>query len=437
MWQVHRSLTLVLFAVASMTLLALMSTISVPVSKADDPDDALNALMMGGTGQQTPQQSWMDSIIDNYFTPATGNSYIGVAVTTPEGLSIDHSIQVGLADLQAAMAQQEANYPGDPFLVSAYSQSTAILTEEKEALAAIPADQRPDVTLAYLGSGTRPDGGVFERLEGLYIPGFEINFSGAEPTDVGIPTIDICGQFDITCDLPQYPANLVADLNALLGLIYVHADYGGLLSTLLPGATWTPLEGPFADQYVEGSSEIVQQVSGDTTFYFIPTEDLPLLDPLRTLGVPESVLNIVQPALRVIVEAGYDRSIPFGDPTPAELIPTVDPVTFTLEFTQAVVQGADNAFELFGAQLPGYDQLQGLLNDALAWSTQEIGAPYYDVVSALNQDFNPFTLAFDAERPIGEAIEAVLTGTGIQQLLLDPVLDNILPDLEGLLGVSF
>ena len=34
--------------------------------------------------------------------------------------------------------------------------------------------------------------------------------------------------------------------------------------------------------------------------------------------MPEPVLNVFQPALQVIVEAGYDRSIPFGDPTPAE-----------------------------------------------------------------------------------------------------------------------
>jgi hypothetical protein len=94
--------------------------------------------------------------------------------------------------------------------------------------------------------------------------------------------------------------------------------------------------------------------------YFIPTTELPLLDPLRSLGVPESVLNIFQPALQVIVEAGYDRSIPFGDPTPAERIPTIDPATFTLEFANAVVQGANNAFELFGAQLPGLPSWKAL-----------------------------------------------------------------------------
>ena len=143
---------------------------------------------------------------------------------------------------------------------------------------------------------------------------------------------------------PQFPINPVADLNSLLGFIYAHAAYGdGPLPEEIP-AIWPasePLDGPFADQYVLGSTEIVKQHDGDTTFYFVPTTDLPLLDPLHSLGVPEPVLNIFQPALQVIVEAGYDRSIPFGDPTPAELIPTIDPATFTLEFANGVVQGAE------------------------------------------------------------------------------------------------
>ena len=186
----------------------------------------------------------------------------------------------------------------------------------------------------------------------------------------------------------------MADLNALFGFIYAHAGYGdGPLPEEVP-AVWPPsepLSGPFASEYVLGSTETVKQVDGDTTFYFIPTTEMPLLDPLRSLGVPESVLNIFQPALQVIVEAGYDRSIPFGDPTPAELIPTIDPATFTLEFANAVVQGADNAFELFGAQLPGATELESLCTSAEAWSEQDIGVPYDQVVTELNNSFDPFT----------------------------------------------
>jgi len=61
--QVCRSLTIALFACASMALLALMSIFSVPISRADNPDEALNALMMGGSGMPTPSEFWQDTII--------------------------------------------------------------------------------------------------------------------------------------------------------------------------------------------------------------------------------------------------------------------------------------------------------------------------------------------------------------------------------------
>jgi hypothetical protein len=173
---------------------------------------------------------------------------------------------------------------------------------------------------------------------------------------------------------------------------------------------------------VLGSTEVVKQVDGDTTFYFVPTTELPLLDPLRSLGVPESVLNIFQPALQVIVEAGYDRSIPFGDPTPAELIPSIDPVTFLLEFANGVVQGADNAFELFGAQLPDFTELESFFTSAESWSEQTIGVPYDQAVTELNNAFDPFTLFTELEGPVGQDIENVFEATGIQQDLIDPIL---------------
>ena len=274
--------------------------------------------------------------------------------------------------------------------------------------------------------GDGGDGGT--GLDGL--GGGDEPLDGAEPTDAGIPTIDIANQYDFVSDYPQFPINPVADLNAVFGLIYAHAAYGdGPLPEEIP-AVWPPsepLSGPFADEYVLGSTEIVKQVDGDTTFYFVPTTDLPLLDPLRSLGVPEPVLNIFQPALQVIVEAGYDRSIPFGDPTPAELIPTIDPATFTLEFANGVVQGANNAFELFGAQLPEFDQIESDFASAEAWSETNIGVPYDQVVTELNNSFDPITLFDQIEGPIGRDIQNLLVETGIQQNVLDPILSLIGP----------
>ena len=413
---------------ASLTLMALTSA---PTAWADDPADPLNALMMGGSFMPTPSEFWQDTIITDYVDPATGDICTPVLVPTPESAA-SSSIPVGLADLQAAMDEQPA---GQPYLIEGYSQSAQIAIDEKLDLIG-SGNPPPDVTFLLLGSGNRPDGGFLERFAGLVIPaapGFD--FNGAEPTDAGITTIDIANQYDAVADFPQYPINVVADVNSLLGFIYAHAGYGdGPLPEPIP-AIWPasdPLSGPYADEYVLGSTEIVKQVDGDTTFYFIPTTDLPLLDPLRSLGVPEPVLNIFQPALQVIVEAGYDRSIPFGDPTPAELIPTIDPATFTLEFANGVVQGANNAFELLGAQLPDFTELESFFTSAEAWSEANVGVPYDQFDTELNTDFNPFTAFIDIEGPLGADIQNLLEITGIQQDLLDPVLG-----LVGSLGGMF
>jgi hypothetical protein len=430
-----RWLGLGLVAGGGAALLALASMISSPVSLADNADDTLTALMMGGSGQTTPNASWMDAVISDLIDPATGQTYTPVAVTTPEELVFGYSVPIGLTDLQAAMADQQAADPGQPYLVEGYSQSAIIAIDEKIQLMAA-GQSVPDVTFLVFGSPNCPNGGLFERYEGAYIPGVEFDFNGAEPTDAGIPTIDIIHQYDPINDLPQYPINPLADLNAFLGAFYAHLTYGPELPEFpdLFGPS-TALTGPFTDQYVLGSTETVEQVDGDTTFYFMPTTELPLLDPLRSLGVPESVLNIVQPALQVIIEAGYDRSIPFGDPTPAQLIPTIDPVTFSLEFANAVVQGANNAFALLGAQLPGATQLENLLDEAQSWSAQVIGVPYSQAVTAINDAFDPFTIFSQLEGTLGQGVEDVLEQTGIQSAL-DDVLGLIGQSLTSLLDLS-
>ena len=43
---------------------------------------------------------------------------------------------------------------------------------------------------------------------------------------------------------------------------------------------------------------------GDTSYYFFENPDLPLFGPLRTLGVPESLIDVVEPFFRVIVDTG-------------------------------------------------------------------------------------------------------------------------------------
>ncbi len=77
-----------------------------------------------------------------------------------------------------------------------------------------------------------------------------------------------------------------------------------------------------------------------------------MFGPLRTLGVPEPVIDVVEPFFREIVELGYDRSIPPWEPTPARLIPLLNPVTVAGDLVDAIGEGINNAAALIGAPKP-------------------------------------------------------------------------------------
>ncbi len=74
--------------------------------------------------------------------------------------------------------------------------------------------------------------------------------------------------------------------------------------------------------------------------------------PLRTLGVPESLIDVVEPFFRVLVELGYDRTIPPWEPTPARLIPRFDPAKVAVDLVDAIGEGINNAAALFGSPSP-------------------------------------------------------------------------------------
>jgi hypothetical protein len=137
---------------------------------------------------------------------------------------------------------------------------------------------------------------------------------------------------DGAADFPLHPLNLVADANAVLGFLYIHTNYLDAVS--LPSDPTT--------------SPAYQGTHGDSSYYFFPTEHLPLFAPLRQLGVPEPLIDVVEPFFRVLVEMGYDRSIPPWEPTPARLIPPLDPAKVATDLVNAIGEGVNNALALVG-----------------------------------------------------------------------------------------
>ena len=76
---------------------------------------------------------------------------------------------------------------------------------------------------------------------------------------------------------------------------------------------------------------------------------------------------------------------------------------------------ANNAFELFGAQLPDFTTIESDFASAEAWSETNVGVPYDQLVNQLNTDFDPFTLFSQLEGPLGQDIQTLFDDTGIQQ----------------------
>jgi hypothetical protein len=244
-------------------------------------------------------------------------------------LTLNQSVLQGVTDLERAMAVRG----NDDLVIFGYSQSALIANRVKLKLAEqYPAGtEAPDIDFVFFGDPNLPNGGTGTRLWGVYLPILDWYFNGPAPTDTQFHTVEITRQYDFFADFPLYPLNVISLLNAGLGLFYVH-EYPFDVS-LPPDPKTSPA---------------YQGTHGDTSYYFFETEDLPLFGPLRTLGVPEPLIDVVEPFFRVVVDLGYDRTIPPWEPTPARLIPTHDPVTVAGDLVNAIGEGINNALAIIG-----------------------------------------------------------------------------------------
>lgn len=297
---------------------------AVPAVSAQVQLLATEALIMTGTDMHIIDAAWLHTAIAHYIEPTLGGEYTAVPLSTPEEFwpfggifdeSLSDSVDHGTAALEVAIADAVTrnNAVGNldaEIVVFGYSQSAMIVTEEKRRLASAAAagEYVPPVTFVMIANPSRPNGGIGERLTRFFT---NTTFNSATLTDTPFPTIDIARQYDPFSDFPLYPLNPFAMANTLVALLYMH-DYGP--TTLDP-----------TDPHYNPNT--VVEHYGDTTYYFIPAEHLPLLQPLRDAGVPATMLDKFEPTLKAWVELGYDRTIPAGEPTPARPFRPVTPAT--------------------------------------------------------------------------------------------------------------
>jgi hypothetical protein len=317
------------------------------------------SLVMGGTNQvlsvgpSTPEflADYLNHIYDDFIAPS-GLCVGGdpgcalVAVYTPEQLrpftgladmTFDDSVAEGRINLDDCVRGNACIVTEDPYtstsirpltdtsyVISGMSQSAVIASFEKSYLIAHPV-AGTTVSFVLTANPNRPNGGFLERFVGGYIPFLGMSFNGATPTNspqsAPLTTVDITQQYDAWSDFPTNPLNLLADLNAFMGSLYLHHRY---LDTDTPAL----LQGHYQD----------------TTYYLAPAKLLPLLVPVAALpviGMP--IAQLLDAPLRVLVEAGYDRTINPGQPTPAKYLYAPNPITTAINFAVAIPTGWDDA----------------------------------------------------------------------------------------------
>ena len=147
-----------------------------------------------------------------------------------------------------------------------------------------------------------PEAGVAEYFkEGTYIPilNYRISRIAESPYDTTI----VIGEYDGWADPPDRPWNLVSSANALLGIAYVH---GPPIAAANPGAV--PEENK---TFVEANEQ-----HGPITTHLVPTENLPLTQVFRDVGLPDALVDKADQVLRPVVDAGYVRHDQPGDTRP-------------------------------------------------------------------------------------------------------------------------
>jgi len=352
------------------------------------------ALIMGGSGVPTPTQQYADTATNLYLQPngfggtpavptaepfvneqasadiaaaldqlpSNGFSDAPEVLTTPE-LFTDraYSESQGAADLLQAIQQAIADgqvSADNPLYAFGYSQSSALsgLSMQQLASAGVPAN---DLHFVLVGDPSTPNGGLYSEFGLTTIaPGLsDLTPDNLYPTDV------YTLEYDPVADWPQYSSDLLSDLNALDGLLFDHLAYLGVTPPQIADAI------PLA-------------TTGDSlaSYYMIPSETLPILDPLLLMPIiGQPLYDLLEPDTSILVNLGYGSITDGWNQGPADSVSTVNWGLPDMDWNQvfsALDTGAQQGWQAFTADLSNPATYQmGPLVDSPAL-TQLISAEY-------------------------------------------------------------
>ncbi|MCH9734031.1 MAG: alpha/beta fold hydrolase [Actinomycetia bacterium] len=242
----------------------------------------------------------------NPFYPLLAATYPDIGTnfhTDTDAQLVDYSQNIlnsyaAVADGVAATAEA-VNATEGPVVVIGESLGSVVASQLAERLAEGPDSPSPD-QIRFVLMAT-PEVGVGRFFpEGTYIP--FLNAIVSRVPETVYDTIVVVGEYDGWADPPDRPWNLIASANALLGTNTVH----GPPMFVADPATVPP----------ENITVATNAAGGTVTTYLVPTRHLPLTQPLRGIGVPDSLVDRVDEVLRPIIDSAYLRHDEPGDRRP-------------------------------------------------------------------------------------------------------------------------
>jgi hypothetical protein len=312
-----------------------------------DPAVVAN-LIMSGSGTSTPNSTFLNNVASRYLTNFTGGTL--QAVSTNEGLypvsgvkdlTLDVSVARGVTELDNAI--NLAITPGSGKAVSVFGVSQSAIIASLEMPKLLAEGFTPNqVNFVLTGDELNPNGGLLSRFPGLSTPSVGITWGGATPSN-DFPTTIWTLEYDGFADFPQYPIDIFSDLNAVLGIAFVHGTYATVPPSQLASAVLLP------------GSAALGTPNSMTNYEMIPTANLPLLDPVRIIPfIGNPIADLLQPDLRYLVNWGYGdpnfgwSTSPANVPTPFGFLP---PLSDTTALGPLLVSGAGQGVNAFVSDL--------------------------------------------------------------------------------------
>ena len=308
-----------------------------PVASAEAVAQS-TGLIFGASGVPIPSEQFTQNAFEKYVLPHSPAGTVPERVFSPEGLypitgvkslPLNISVEQGNTIMKDVIEQQAAL--GNTTTVFGYSQSSIMSSLVMPDLTVDPAS----LQFVLVGNEMNPNGGLLSRFPGLNLPSLGIPFYGATPEDPDYELHNYTLEYDGFADFPQYPIHLLSVINAGLGIVFVHTQYLEQTQEAIDSAIELPSSSPNAH------------------YYIIPTENLPLLEPIRLIPlIGDPIADFLEPILRPIVNLGY------GDPNygwsnvgdanvlqPFGFLPNID----VPDFLGLLADGFNQGIQDFGA----------------------------------------------------------------------------------------